>query len=61
VTVDVLLVEDARLLLETTHRFLSAHGLSVATCDSPFGIGAAIVERKPSARDARRAGVGHRG
>ena len=43
----MLLVEDDRLLLETTHRFLSAHGLSVATCDSPFGIGAAIAERKP--------------
>ena len=47
VAVDVLLVEDDKLLLETTERFLSAHGLKVATCDSPFGIGTAVAERKP--------------
>jgi two-component system OmpR family response regulator len=47
VAVDVLLVEDDALLMETTERFLSAHGLTVATCDSPFGIGTAIAERKP--------------
>ena len=43
----MLLVEDDKLLLETTERFLSAQGLTVATCDSPFGVGAAIAERKP--------------
>lgn len=45
--VDVLLVEDDALLMETTERFLSAHGLSVATCASPFGVGSAIAEFRP--------------
>jgi len=47
VAVDVLLVEDDALLMETTERFLSAHGLSVATCPSPFGVGSAIAEFRP--------------
>ncbi len=45
--VDVLLVEDDAQLLENTQRFLSAHGLTVATCPSPFGVGAAIAEHAP--------------
>lgn len=43
----MLLVEDDELLRGTTERFLSAHGLKVATCASPFGVGSAIAERKP--------------
>ena len=43
----MLLVEDDALLLETTERFLGAHGLSVATCPSPFGVGSALAEHQP--------------